>query len=76
MLKTSVIGDVRAVVNIGPEFQFLSDSQDVAPVKEHVGESASDYDSFFVRVADGDYAEVWGMCGIVPFTSKLVRRLL
>jgi hypothetical protein len=33
-------------------------------------------DSYFVAVKDGDYAEIWGMAGIVPYLSKLVTRLV
>jgi hypothetical protein len=55
--------------------QFVTDSQDVEAVREHIGPSADDYDSFFVSVANGDYTEVWGMSGIVPRLSNLVTRL-
>ena len=70
------VGDMRTVACLGPEFQFVSDGQDVAPIKEHIGESAQEYDSFFVTIGDGDYVEVWGMCGIVPRLSKLISRLV
>ena len=55
--------------------QFVSDSQDVDAVKEHIGQAAQEFDSFFVNVQDGDYSEVWGMCGIVPLNSKMVTRI-
>ncbi len=55
--------------------QFISDSQDITEIKKHVGKEAIPYDSFFVSTADGDYTEVWGMCGIVPYLSKLATRL-
>ena len=58
------------------ELQFVSDSQDVQAVREHIGADANDYDAFFVGVVDGDYTEVWGMVGIVPYLSKLVSRLV
>lgn len=73
---TRPIGSMSAVGALSQELQFVSDSQDVAPIKEHIGESAQGYDAFFVKVEDGDYAEVWGICGIVPYTSKLTTRLL
>ncbi len=55
---------------------LVTDSQDVAAVKAHIGQLADGYDAFFVRVDDGDYSEVWGFCGAVPYLSKLVTRLV
>jgi hypothetical protein len=65
----------KIVAQFGPEYAFVSDSQDTAPIKDSIP-SAKDYDSFFVLTADGDFVEVWGMIGIVPYKSKLVSRLL
>lgn len=55
---------------------FVSDSQDVQAVKENVGEIATGFDSFFVKVGNGDYDEVWGIEGIVPYTYKNAYRIL
>ena len=66
---------VKIVAQLGPEYTFVSDSQDTAPIKDSIA-GAKDYDSFFVLAADGDYQEVWGMAGIVPLKSKLVLQLL
>jgi len=70
--------EVSIVAALGErdELTFVSDSQDAESVREHVGAPANGYDSFFVRVAGGDYSEVWGMAGIVPYRSKLVTRLV
>jgi hypothetical protein len=70
------IGSMSVVGALPQALEFVSDSQDVAPIKEHIGESAEGYDAFFVSIADGDYTEVWGICGIVPYRSKLTTRLL
>jgi len=51
-------------------FVFVSDSQDVRPIKEYFGEIAEDFDAFFVKVGDGDYVEVWGIHGIIPDLNK------
>lgn len=69
-------GDMRTVACLSNTLQFVSDSQDTQPIKEHIGPDADGYDAFFVAIADGDYTEVWGMCGIVPYMSKLVLRLV
>jgi len=58
------------------DLQFISDSQDTAAVKQHLGSVAGEYDSFFVKITDGDYVEAWGMCGIIPRLSKLVSKLV
>lgn len=67
--------ELTTVNNLGPDFQFVVDSQDVQAVKEHFGPDslAADYDSFFVKIENGDYVAVYGMSGIVPYLSKLVR---
>jgi hypothetical protein len=67
---------MSAVGALPMELQFVSNSQDVVAIKEYVGESADEYNAFFVAVADGEYTEVWGICGIVPHLSKLTSRLL
>lgn len=58
------------------DLMFVSDSQDVAAIREHIGPDAEDYDSFFVATADGDYTRVYGMEGIVPLGSKRVYAIL
>lgn len=60
------------------DLQFISDSQDVAAIRYDFGPAweGFEYDSYFVRVQDGEYKDVWGMCGIVPYRSKLVTRLV
>ena len=67
---------MRTVANLGQHLTLVSDSQDVQAIREYLGEDAGNYDAFFVDVRDGEYVEVWGMCGIVPYTSKLVSRLI
>jgi hypothetical protein len=74
-LNSRPIGSVSAVGALPKELQFVSDSQDVTPIKEYVGDSASGYDAFFVHTEDSDYTEIWGICGIVPYNSKLTTRL-
>jgi hypothetical protein len=65
------------VQEIDSSLIFVSDSQDVQDVKESVRTSDSaEFDAFFVGVKDGDYTEVWGMYGIVPYNYKNVYRVL
>lgn len=67
---------MRTVANLGQHLQFVSDSQEVQAIREHLGENAGNYDAFFVAEENGDYTEMWGMVGIVPYNSKLVSRLI
>jgi len=67
---------VASVLAANPSLMFVADSQDTDAIKASLGKEASDYDSFFVDAAMGDYTEVWGMCGIVPRSSKLITRLV
>lgn len=60
----------------GPEWQFLSDSQDVQAVKDHCDKIAAEFDAFFVKVEDGDYSEVWGIEGIIPYLYKTAYRIV
>ena len=70
------INKMRTVANLSQHLQFVSNSQDVRAIQEYIGKDAGNYDAFFVAVKDGDYAEVWGMVGIVPYSSKLISRLI
>jgi len=84
----STIGSMTCIAALPAYLQFVSDSQDIAPIKEHLGKqipcessitgylNVEGYDAFFVSIADGDYVEIWGICGIVPYNSKLTTRLL
>lgn len=52
-----------------PEFIFVSDSQDVTPIKRDFI-VASEFDAFFVAIQDGDYVAVYGIYGVIPVQSK------
>ena len=87
-MRQTKAGTMTAVGALNPDLQFVSDSQDVQAIKDSLAGrvnvrdvfgdavSAEGYDAFFVRVQDGDYTEVWGICGIVPYNTKLTTRLV
>ena len=56
-------------------FTFVSDSQDVAEIRDELGFASEEYDSFFVRSEDGEYIEVYGMRGTVPKLDKAVHKI-
>jgi len=67
---------MRTVANLGQHLQLITDSQDVQAIREYLGKDAGNYAAFFVDIRNGEYAEVWGMVGIVPYLSKLVNKLV
>lgn len=76
MRTQSVIGKLSTVGQLPATLAFVSDSQDIEPIKELLGRAADDYAAFFVGVADGDCTEIWGIVGIIPLNSVLATRLL
>jgi hypothetical protein len=54
----------------GDKWKFVSDSQDTQAVKENIGQIAMEFDSFFVKIGEGEYLEAWGIHGIIPYTNK------
>jgi hypothetical protein len=98
------IGQVTKVSDISQseDMQFVSDSQDVAEVRNHIlsewvldrqfktgnlpyywrrlnnlhmEETISEFDAYFVKIENGDYIEIYGIPGIIPFDEKNVTRL-
>jgi len=57
------------------DLAFLSDSQDREWIVETLGEDAEEFDSFFIKVSEGEVVEAYGMSGIVPWLWKEVTRL-
>lgn len=61
----------------GPEYQFLTDSQEVTATLRDIGEpDDGTYASLFVLASDGDYDEIWGCESNVPRYGAHVYRLL
>jgi len=73
-IKEGKISSVAALNN-RTDLQFISDSQDVESVHDTV-KNSQDYNAFFVKIENGEYTEVWGMVGIIPYLSKMVSKLV
>jgi hypothetical protein len=58
------------------DYIFVSDSQDTKEIKSCIGRKTYGFDSFFVLVRDGDYLEVWGMKGIIPYLYKELTKII
>ncbi len=64
------------VAELPADATFVSDSGDVQDIREHLALTPEeDFDSFFVRCANGEYTDVWGMSGVVPLKNKTVSRI-
>lgn len=68
------LSTIRTVSDIPDGFDFVNDSQDVAPLREYFVD-ASEYDSFFVRIENCAYVAGFGMHGVIPTNSKRVYAL-
>ncbi len=61
------------VAEIPADATFVSNSEEVQHIREHLSLAPDeDFDSFFVRIGNGEYTDVWGMTGTVPFNDKNV----
>ena len=81
MMISSKCLDIKTIEELSDDLEFINDSQDVAEVLErlqHAPKNILEFlmlDSFFVRVADGEYIEIWGIQGIIPYLHKTAWRL-
>jgi hypothetical protein len=53
---------------------LVTDSQDVNSIKDYLGYKNSrsiSFDSYFVKIIDGDYSEIWGFMGMIPYNDKV-----
>ncbi len=75
---------IRTINMLSKDLILVNDSQEAAEVCRHLGQVLTAFEdetgvqptSFFVRVVDGDYTEVWGFVGIVPWYTKLAWRIV
>jgi hypothetical protein len=73
-IQVSTVGSLDSRTDL----VFISDSSECAEIRFDFGDKweGFDYDSYLVHAEDGEYKEIWGMSGIVPYKSKLVTRIL
>jgi hypothetical protein len=58
------------------KYQLVTNSQDVKEIQNYLQFDAFSYDSFFVFAKDGEYLEIYGFHGLVPYHDKIVTKLL
>lgn len=66
----------KRIENLSDDLILVDLSQDVECIKCYLGPLPFDYDIFFVQVEDGDYSEVWGVEGSIPYLSRIADRLV
>ena len=57
------------------DLHLVNNDMDVQAIKEYLGKEAEDFDGFFVKVKDGDYEEVYGYEGSVPYLNRQVYKI-
>lgn len=63
------------------DLQLLTNSQDVKFIKKYLGNDIAQFDlecidGFFVKEEDGDYIEIYGFSGCIPYLCKELYRLI
>ena len=70
-LKAKHFGTIEDL-NDREDLSLISDSQDVQQIKDHLGNhpEINEFDSFFVKIEDGEYVEIFAFWGSVPYLGK------
>ena len=66
-------------LNDRTDLTLVTDRQDVSALREHLTRhertESQNFDGFFVSVVEGDYKEVYGFHGTIPYLYKVVYRI-
>lgn len=75
--------DFKFIRDFGREYIFVDIDYEVESMKESIAGSVArfdkeydDYGAFFVIVGDGDFDEVWGIYGNIPYNDKIAYRVI
>jgi hypothetical protein len=58
------------------DLHFVDLSQEIDWIKDFIGENAKNYDTFFVKIEDGDFTEVYGIDGTIPYLDTFLYRII
>jgi len=64
------------VKDIPNEFELVTDSQEIGSIAANLGIDLDDYGCLFVEVLDGEYGQVYGCSGNIPYlmdTAYLIK---
>lgn len=78
MSKSKFIGYIKDCQSMLEGYQFISDSQDTIALREYFGNrgSISEFQSFFIKIHEGDYISIYGIKGIIPHLNKRLFKIL
>jgi len=64
-------------LNTRDDLEFISDDYSINSIKNTIGrfEELKDFNSFFVKINNGEYEEVYGIYGTVPYITKDIYRI-
>lgn len=68
--------DVRKAEEFGEGYILLTDSQDIEATAESIDQDLTDYASLFVKLGEGEYSEIWGSEGLIPWLWREYERIL
>lgn len=71
-MKNYSVGDLFRVRELGKreDLLLITDTHDTELIHEEFPES-KEFDGFFVKVENGDFIEVYGFYGIIPYLDKM-----
>lgn len=62
-----------ADLDLRSDLDLITNSQEVEELRAYLGsKEADEMSGFFVKVQDGDYSEIWGFYGCIPYIHKTV----
>jgi hypothetical protein len=57
------------VKDIPERFELVTDSQDIDAIAENEGIDLDDYGCLFVEILEGEYGQVYGCSGSIPYLT-------
>jgi hypothetical protein len=67
------VGSTKSVGQLGDHLQLCM--RDIEFIKEHIG-AGEEFGHFFVDTDAGEFVEVWGVHGNVPYKAKTAYRVV
>jgi hypothetical protein len=57
------------IKDIPKHFELVTDSQDIDAIADNLGVDLDDYGCLFVEILEGEYGQVYGCSGIIPYLT-------
>lgn len=65
----------KLVKDFGDDYILVQDSQEIQDILDYIGAKKVSPHALFVKLDDGDYAEVWGLDNFIPWNYLEAYRL-